>query len=104
MLATSAPASGGTTSAEALIRHAQTLLGNCHVPMSPSKISRLVRQYKHRVEANGYPFEAFLVNAVEVTTEQRRALLAAPDVARVISYADPTGETAVRNVLRKGGA
>lgn len=66
--------------------------------MSPSKVSRLVRQYKYRVEQNGFPFEAFLVNSVQMTEQQRRRLLADPAVARVISYADPTGETAARNV------
>jgi hypothetical protein len=68
--------------------------------MSPSKVSRLVREFKHRVEQNGFPFEEFLVNAVQVTAEQRRRLAANPDIAKVIRYADPTGETAVRNVER----
>lgn len=68
--------------------------------MSPSKVSRLVREFKHRVEKNGYPFEAFLVNAVQVTAIQRQQMLADPDIARAIAYADPTGEAAVNNVIR----
>ena len=68
--------------------------------MSPSKVSRLVREFKHRVEKNGFPFEAFLVNTVQLTEQQRRQVAANPDVARAISYADPTGETAVSNVIR----
>ncbi|MDX1878212.1 hypothetical protein SBE55_10320 [Mycolicibacterium sp. 141076] len=68
--------------------------------MSPSKVSRLVREFKRRVEKNGFPFEAFLVNAVQLTDQQRRQIAANPDVARVIGYADPTGETAVNNVVR----
>lgn len=69
--------------------------------MSPSKVSRLVREFKHRVEKNGFPFEAFLVNTVQLTEQQRRQIAANPDVARVISYADPTGETAVNNAMRR---
>lgn len=69
--------------------------------MSPSKVSRMVREFKNRVEKNGFPFEAFLVNTVQLTEQQRRQVAANPDVARVISYADPTGETAVNNAMRR---
>ena len=96
---TATPTTGGSTSAETLIKHAHRLLANCGIQMSPSKVSRLVRTFKHRVEGNGFPFEAFLVNSVELTAQQRRQALADPDIARVIAYADPTGETAVNNVL-----
>lgn len=95
------PASGGSTSAENLVNHAHQLLANCGVEMSPSKVSRLVREYKRRVETNGFPFEAFLVNSVQLTAEQRRRALANPDIARAIGYADPTGEAAVNNVMRR---
>lgn len=91
---------GGDTSAETLINHAQRLLANCGIPMSSSKVSRLVRQFKRRVEGNGFPFEAFLINSIQLTSDQRRKALQHPDIARVISYSDVTGETAVNNVLR----
>ena len=45
--------SGGSTSAENLIRAAHTALNNAGVRMSASKVNRLVRQFMHRVEANG---------------------------------------------------
>jgi hypothetical protein len=32
---------------------------------------------------------------------QKRAAMSNPDIARAISYCDPTGETAVNNVLRR---
>lgn len=88
-------------SAEELIRHAHILLANCHIPLSPARVSRLVREYKHRVEAHGFRFEWFLVNTVQLTAKQRAQALANPDIARVITYADPTGELAVNNVLRR---
>lgn len=103
LLATREP-SGGSTSADTLIAHAQKLLGNCGVEMSPSRVSRLVRQFKHRVETNGFGFDSFLLNAVQLTADQRRKALAHPDIARVISYSDPTGEAAVNNVLRRTAA
>jgi len=90
---------GGSPSPGEMVNHAHKLLANCGVSMSPSKVSRLVREFKHRVEQNGFPFEAFLVNTVQLTADQRRRLAANPDIAKAISYADPTGETAVNNVV-----
>jgi hypothetical protein len=46
--------SGGDMSAETLIKHAHKLLGDCGIQMSPSKVSRLVREYRHCVERNGF--------------------------------------------------
>jgi hypothetical protein len=95
-----ATGTGGTTSAEGLIKAAHLILDNCGIAMSRSKVSRLVRDYQHRVAQNGFPFFAFLTNAVQLTAEQQRSALLNPDIARVISYADPTGERAVNNVIR----
>lgn len=91
---------GGSTSAEALVSHAHKLLANCGVSISPSKVSRMVREFKHRIEKNGFPFEAFLVNTVQLTAQQRQMMLTDPEIARVISYSDPTGESAVNNVVK----
>jgi hypothetical protein len=82
---------GGSTSAEELIRAARIILDNCGVSMSQSKLSRLVRTYLVRVDSNGFTFVDFLANTVQLDASTRR---------RIISYADPTGEAAVRNVMR----
>lgn len=95
-------AAGGSTSTENLIRRAHDLLADSGVAMSPSRVSRLVRDYKRRVETNGFPFEAFLANSALLTADQRRRALLNPDIARVVSYSDPTGERAIRNVMRGG--
>ena len=98
--------SGGTTSAEAtgqtekLLRVAHVVLDNCGLAMSASKVSRLVRNYEAQVAGNGWTFFDFLANRICLDAERRRLLLLNPEVARVISYADPTGETAVNRVLR----
>jgi hypothetical protein len=68
--------------------------------MSPSKVSRLVRRFEARVERNGMTFHEFLVNAADLTADQRRRALADPDLARVTAYFDPVGEEAVRRVMR----
>lgn len=98
---------GGTKCAEAksqtevLIQRAHLILDACGYPMGPNKVVRLVRQFRHRVEDNGYAFFDFLANAMRLSDEQRRRALADPEIARVIAYADPTGETAVNHVMRE---
>jgi hypothetical protein len=66
--------------------------------MGQSKVSRLVRTFKHEVEGNGFEFAAYVANAVAVHEDHRRTIAA--HLVRVITYADPTGETAVANVMR----
>jgi hypothetical protein len=97
---TRAPRPEGQTTAEDLARIAHAVLDNCGLDMSRSKVSRLIRTFQARVAGNGWSFFDFLANSIQLDAEHRRQLLHTPDVARVISYADPTGETAVRNVLR----
>lgn len=100
--AVSAP--GGSTSTESLVRAAHLVLGNCGITMSPSKVSHLVRDYRRNVAHNGFSFFSFLATAVQLSDEQKRSALLNPEIARAISYADPTGETAVSNVLRGGAS
>jgi hypothetical protein len=95
---TATQASGGTTSAETLIKHAHKLLNDSGIQMSASKVSRLVRTFKRRVEANGHPFEAFLLNSAELTDDERRKALANSEIARRLTYADPTCDLALRNL------
>ena len=93
--------SGGTMSAEErLNRVANAVLDASGYAMGRSKVCRLVRDFRTRVEGNGFQFFEFFANALLLDADQRRRALMNPDVARAISYADPTGETAVSNVLR----
>lgn len=85
---------------ETLIRDAHRLLAACGIERGPAWVSSTVRQYLHRVVANGFPFGVYLLNQVELNAEQRRVALADPELAYLLDYRDPTGETAVRNVLR----
>ena len=67
---------GGLTNAEDLIRDTHLLLAACGIQMSPSKISRIVRQFQYRVQANGWSYADFLANKITLNQEQRRKLLA----------------------------
>lgn len=94
---------GGTTSPSVseLSSAARLILDNCGIQFSQNRIVRLVLQFKQRAPyAAGIVFFQYLTNAVHMSAEQQRAALQNPDIARVIAYADPTGETAVNNVMR----
>ncbi len=85
---------------ETLAADAGRLLDACGVARSRSWVSRTVRAYVDRVAHTGYPFGAWLLAQVELNAEQRRRALADPETASMLCYADPTGEAAVRNVMR----
>lgn len=71
--------------------------------MGARKVNRLVQTFETRVERNGFAFFDFLANSVQLSAQQRRLALADPDVQRVIAYSDPTGESAVGNVMKERG-
>lgn len=90
----------GAPSVESLIRETHALLNHTAMRLSPSKVVRLCRDYVRKVADKGVPFGTFLANAVTLDASQRRAF----DVVYYrLSYADPTGESAVRNVVNAGG-
>lgn len=94
---------GGSTapSKNELIGAARLILDNCGITFGNRKIFRLVDQFVERApRATGHAFFLYLTNAVQMSTEQQRTALLNPDIARVIAYADPTGESAVNNVMR----
>jgi len=91
------------TRPECLARDAEHLLVRCGVARSRAWVSRIVRDYASSIAGTGFPFGAYLLNRVELNAEQRRTAMNDPEVAYLLEYADPTGETAVRNVLRGAG-
>ncbi len=86
---------------ERLIRECRTTLDQFGINWSPSKASRVVRLYMHRVQGNGYDFGNYIATQVAVSETQRKVI--ADELRRVVSYIDSTGEQAVRNVLRASG-
>jgi hypothetical protein len=69
---------GETETVEQLIRRAQNVVGGTAPSMSMSKMSRLIRK---RIATRGAASARAMVDAY------------------CLSYADPTGETAVRNMM-----
>ena len=84
--------------AERLLRDTRTTLDRFGINWSPSKASRVVRVYMHRVQGNGYDFGDYIATQVAVSEMQRQVI--ADELRKVVSYADPTGEQATRNVLK----
>lgn len=67
--------------------------------MSPSKVARLIARFDRAV-GRGRSFHEFLTTEAHLPPAVIRKLLTHPEWHRVIAYHDPTGETAVNNVLR----
>ncbi len=73
------PESHAHLSVEILTREARKVMADLDVSLSPARLSRLLRKYIRQGRSD-IDFRTWF-----------------------ISYADPTGETAVRNVSRGGG-
>ena len=85
---------------EALKADSRLILDACNVPATPNFINRVVMRYVGRVAHTGFPFAPWLVSQVQLTAEQRRRAATDPQLAYMLSYADPVGETAIHNVLK----
>jgi len=68
--------------------------------LGQNKILRLALKFKAYAPQGDTPaFLRWFANEVNLNAEQRRrAARVNPEIARVISYADPTGEAAVNNI------
>jgi hypothetical protein len=82
---------GQTESVEALIRHAHIALETAGVVLSPSKVSRRIRA---RVTQHGQESAERMIASYAAITSERGSF-----DAYCLTYADPTGETAARNVM-----
>lgn len=84
--------------ADTLIRYAHSLLESVGVERSPSWVSRTVRDYV-RHGLGRCLFGEWLTDRLDLSAHQRER----SEVAYLLGYADPTGETAARNVDRERG-
>lgn len=107
--------SGGSTSAETLIKRAHVLLDETlgiGGELSPSKISRLVREYRRKAEPHGKNFEVFITEAIRDSRDARTFLRASvaltteektgpvrPGRHGSVSRDHQTGEVATWNVF-----
>ena len=76
---------------------------NLGINLGPNRINRLAVDFARQFPTgSGWMFFLHLANDVlRVSESQHRRLLINPDIARVISYTDRTGEEAVTNVMRE---
>lgn len=56
---------------EDLIRRAHTLLQRHGITLSPSKVSRLVRAYRHKAAPRGVEFDQYLMAEVGAVAHRR---------------------------------
>lgn len=89
-----------SSQASAFTNDAIRLLDACGLAVRANWISRTVRDYLRHSQWHGIPFGAYLLARVQLNAEQRRRAMTDPELANLLSYSDPTGETAVRNVMR----
>jgi hypothetical protein len=82
---------GQTESVETLIRHAHIALAAAGLSISPSKVSRSVRT---RVKRNGQASAERMIATYAAISGERGSF-----DAFCLTYADPTGEAAMRNVM-----
>lgn len=97
------PTRGRTTEAaprETLLRDAARLMAAFGVSRSHAWTRQVVRDYS-RAAIHGYPFGQYLVARLELNAQQRAELEARQELRYLLSYADPVGETAARNVDRR---
>lgn len=80
---------------EALVRFANDLMDRIGANRSQSWVSRQVRNY---VKSGRGLFGPYLLKRLQISDERRER---DPELAYLLAYADPTGETAVRNVMRE---
>ena len=89
-------------SVEKAIRAVHLHLANSDVVVSPSKVSRMVRKFAAHVTRDGGSFHEFLVNARDLSIEQRRRVVADPESEWFLSWwEDPTGRQACINVIKR---
>ncbi len=101
VVATSTGNWDGGPQRDRLIAAAHTVLSNCGVELSFTKVRRMVQNYERRAQRYGFDFGKFIANQVVLSEHQRRVV--ADELRRVTAYVDTTGERAVNNVMRGGG-
>lgn len=83
----------GRDEVQAAVNQVHQWLVQAGVRWSPSKVSKTVRQYNYQVRSSGMSLGRYVAGQLQQAGNSAAA-------ARFLTYADPTGETAVANVMR----
>jgi hypothetical protein len=87
-----------------LVNAGRVIVDHFHISFTTNRLLRLAIKFKERApQADKFLFFEFLASAIDLSDRQKQAALSSPDIARVLGYADPTGEQAVNNVLHEQG-
>lgn len=84
---------------ENLIKESARVLEACGITRSRSWLSRTVRDYMRHAAPKSVPFAYWLANRVQLSDAHRARLM--DELRYTLVYSDPTGETAVRHVMRR---
>ncbi len=98
IVATSTGNWDGGPQRDRLIAAAHTVLSNCGVQMSWTKVRRTVQMYERQAQRYGFDFGRCIATQVAVSETQRKVI--ADELRKVVSCVDPVGEQAVNNALR----
>lgn len=86
-------------SLRALIREFLTATG---LVRTESWVTRVSRDYA-RLAFDGMPIGTFIATRLALSDTERRRIAERADLRYLLSYADPTGEAAMRNVMKARG-
>lgn len=75
-------------------------LAEAGLDRTDSWVHRVSRDYA-RTAITGLPLGMFVATRLALTNQERRLVAERADLRYLLSYSDPTGETAVRNLTRR---
>lgn len=78
----------------------RAVLAHAGLTRSNSWVHRVSRDYA-RVAVPGTPVGMFVATRIALSRDEARHVAGRPDLRYLLTYADPTGETAARNVDRE---
>lgn len=86
--------------APSLREQIRAVLVDAGLSRTESWVHRVSRDYA-RLAFSGMPIGMFIATRLSLNSIERRRVAERADLRYLLSYADPTGETAVRNVMRE---
>ena len=85
--------------AQSLREQIRSFLAGAGLSRTNSWVQRVSRDYA-RIAIPGTPIGLFVASRLALTSVERRDVAERADFRYLLSYADPTGEAAVRNIMR----
>ena len=93
---------GEATEGKSLCDRIRDFLSFAGLERTESWVKRVSHDYA-RVAIPGTPIDVFIATRIAMSPAERRRLAERSDLRYLLSYADPTGETAIRHVMKERG-